>query len=50
MPGIWEAPLKAIKFILLTVIDYKYWDGFVFFNGQQIRGSLEWKVFSNVLC
>ena len=39
MPGIWEAPLKAIKFILLTVIDYKYWDGFVFFNGQQIRGS-----------
>ena len=38
MPGIWDAPLDAIKFNFLTVIDYKYWDGFVFFNGQQIRG------------
>ena len=38
MPGIWDSPLQAIKFNFFTIIDYIYWDGFVLFNGQQIRG------------
>ena len=38
MPGIWDSPFQAIKINFFKMIDYIGWDGFVLFNGQQIRG------------
>ncbi len=38
MPGIWDSPLQAIKSTFFTIIDFRNWDGYVFFNGQQIKG------------